>query len=589
EFKALLEGYAQGLNDYAAKHPGDVLVRDAFPVTTLDHVTTQVLSLAVISGVDQVLSNLFAGKVRTALPATGGSNAIAIHSSRTTDGKTYLAINSHQPLEGPVAWYEAHLASEEGWNILGGLFPGSPVINHGCNPYLGWAHTINYQDKIDVYQLETNPANPKQYRFDGQWLDLEEKDVKLKVKVGAGIRIGVKRKAYWSRYGATVRTEKGTFAVSLAANRDIRGVEQWYRMNKARTFSEFRRALQMLAIPGFNIVYADRYDTIYYVSNGKLPRRNPAYDWAGTLPGNTSQTVWREFHPFGDLPQLINPASGYLFNTNHTPFNATAPADNLHARDFDPTMGYETKDNNRSRRFTELITRAGKLSYDDFKGIKYDLQLPARLAYPTDITAVFDLGPDEYPDLQTTLAKLKRWNRRGDADNRDALVFLLAYTRVTDQVEAAGGSSYVNRKIDKEVCVAALRYARDYLIRHFGTLEVALGDYQKLVRGDTELPVAGLPDVMAAMATGPYRGGRVRANQGESYIQLVRFSKDGSEIETISPYGASNHPDSPHYADQMELFVQQRTKKMTLDKAQVLKEAERVYHPNGLRDEKSKQ
>jgi len=67
-------------------------------------------------------------------------------------------FNSHQPLEGPVAWYEAHLCSNEGWNIIGALFPGAPSILHGCNQYLGWAHTVNGPDKLDIYQLELLPA-----------------------------------------------------------------------------------------------------------------------------------------------------------------------------------------------------------------------------------------------------------------------------------------------------------------------------------------------------------------------------------------------------------------------------------------------
>jgi acyl-homoserine-lactone acylase len=85
--------------------------------------------------------------------------------------------------------------------------------------------------------------------------------------------------------------------------------------------------------------------------------------------------------------------------------------------------------------------------------------------------------------------------------------------------------------------------------------------------------------VIAAVASQPYKDGKVRAYQGESYIELVKFSKEGPEIETVIPYGASNHPESPHYTDQMELFVHQQTKKMTLDKATILKEAERIYHP----------
>ncbi|MES2730095.1 MAG: penicillin acylase family protein [Bacteroidota bacterium] len=579
DYKRLLEGYVQGLNDYARTHPREVLVKKSFPITPQDHVATAVLSLSIVSGADDVLKAIFSGETPpVALQKVGGSNGIAIHSSKTTEGKTYLAINSHQPLEGPVAWYEAHVASEEGWNILGGLFPGSPVINHGCNPNLAWAHTINYQDKFDVYELEINPANPLQYKFDGKWETLEEKEVKLKVKLFSALKISVKKKVYWSRYGATVKTDKGAFSIAMTANQDIRGTEQWYRMNKAQNFTEFKKSLEMLALPGFSIVYADRYDTIFYISNGKLPLRDPAYQWTSTLPGNTSRTLWKEYHPFKALPQLVNPRSGYLYNMNHTPFNATASADNLKAKDFDPTMGFETYNNNRSKRFMELIKQYKKLSYEDFKRIKYDVQLPAKMVYATDITAIFDLNPADYPDLRQAIEKAKHWNHRGDVNNCDVLIPLLVYIRESELL-AAGKITYQSRKISREECISALRYAQAYLLKHFGSLDVKLGDYQKLVRGNIEMPMFGIPDVISAISSRPYKDGKVQAYQGESYIELVKFSKDGPEIESIVPYGASNHPDSPHYADQMKLYVQQKTKPMTLDKATILKEAERIYHP----------
>ncbi|MFN8347301.1 MAG: penicillin acylase family protein [Spirosomataceae bacterium] len=570
EFKQVINGYLQGLNDYAARHPEEVLVKGVFPLTPQDYFKGVVLSLAVISGVDDVLQQIFGGRVSTVdFLKAAGSNAIAVHKSKTTDGQTYLAINSHQPLEGPVAWYEAHLCSEEGWNILGGLFPAGATVFHGVNEHLGWAHTVNGQDKIDVYQLEMNPKNKSQYRFDGQWVDLESKSVKLRVK---GIPFPIKKKAYWSKYGATVITKKGTFALRTGANSDLRGVEQWYRMNKARSFSEFYQALTMTAIPGFNIVYADA-DTIFYVSNGKIPLRDRAFNWRSTLPGNTSKTLWTAYHPLRDLPQYMNPKGGYLFNMNHTPFNATAPADNLKATQFDPTMGYETFDNNRSTRFGELMQTVDKLDYATFKRFKYDGQLPQQLKYSIDVNAFFTLKADDYPDVRELILTLQQWDRRSDANSRGAAVFLGIYTYLKN-------NQGPKTPLSAEDCVAVLRLAKADFEKQFGRTDIVLGEYQKLVRGTHEWPLWGLPDVITAMHSVPYRDGKLKAQAGESYIELVRFEKGKLPvIETVNCFGASNHPGSPHYADQTELFLQQKTKPMTLDKVTVLKEAKRVYHP----------
>lgn len=607
DYRAVLNGYVQGLNAYARTHPGEVLVRGSFPMAETDVIAGFILSTASFSGIDRALTSIlngtmpkapktdvaqaqsssgktehvdqlihsFAHSLNHSLP-TGGSNGIALNSRRTADGQTYLAINSHQPLEGPVAWYEAHLCSEQGWNILGGLFPGAPTILHGVNENLGWAHTVNYHDKMDVYELKLNPANRNEYWFDGKWLPLEAQSVKLRVK---GIPVAIRKKAYWSEYGPTMVTKTGAFALRYAGLFESRTGEQWYRMNKARNYTEFRKALEMTAIPmGFNIVYADRNDTIFYVTNGKLPLRDPAFDWQKTLPGTTSKTRWTQFHPLNDLPQVVSPRSGYVFNSNNTPYHSTDPADSPKPENYDPTMGIERFELNRSIRMGEMMAGNQPLTYEQFKRIKYDLQLPKKLSYMTDVNPLFALNPADHPDIAPLIETLNNWDRHADTTSRGAAVYAVVYTHLKDVLQKAGGSPY--RPLTPAECVEGLQLTKAYLLKHFGTVDLPLGRVQRHIRGSVSLPCAGVPDVLAAMDSKRHPSGVLRAEQGESYIELVRFRKDAlPEIETVNAYGASTHPDSPHYTDQMNLFVNQQTKKMTLDKKQVLQDAKRVYHP----------
>lgn len=577
EFIKLIEGYCAGINSYASTHPSEVFVKKAFPITVKRYLAGTVLSLCVISGLDNTIKNILAGKVDALEQMKiGGSNAIAIHKSKTVNGdESYLAINSHQPLEGPVAWYEAHICSEEGLNVLGGLFPAGPVIFVGVNENLGWGHTVNDQDKIDVFQLKMNPKNANQYEFDGQWLDLEKTKVKLKVKTKLG-KIPVGKTAYWSKYGATLKNEKGFFAVRLGANMDIRGVEQWYRMNKSQNFKQFYKAMEMTAIPGFNTFYTDP-DTIFYVSNGKIPFRNKDYDWQGTLPGNTSKTLWTSFHPLKDLPQYTNPTSGYLFNANNTPYNATSSANNLRAENFDKTMGYETFDNNRSARLTELFNeRPGKLTYNDFKRIKYDAQYPVQFKFPVNIDSLFMLDETKKLETEELIKTLKTWDRNTEIDSKGAALFLAIYYNIYAKMRETG----FDGKLSINDFESILKEVKADLITNFGKTDITLGEIQKLVRGDKVLPVSGMPDVLRAMYTRPFKNGMRKGYQGESYIELVKFRKGQlPEIESVINYGASNHEDSPHFADQMDMFVNQKLKPMTLDKAKVLTEANRVYSP----------
>src|SRR3989339_61562 len=573
DFKKLLEGYSAGLNAYAAKHPKEVLLKKIFPVTPKDMVQYSVLQLCVLSGADKALAAIFGGTVPLLENyKTQGSNAFAFNSNKTTDGNVYLAINAHQPLEGPVAFYEAHLSSEEGWNILGANFPGAPSILHGVNEYLGWAHTVNDPDKLDVYQLEINPENKTQYKFDGKWETLEEKVAPLKVKI-AGLKINVKKKAYWSKYGPTIITDRGTFSIRMPAQMDIRGLEQWYRFNKAKNFTEFKAALNMKAIPGYNIVYADKYDSIYHISNGRIPIRDKNYNWKTTLPGNTSTTLWNQLHPIEALPQVLQPKSGFVYNTNHSPFHSTEGPENPKVTDI--TMGYETLENNRSKRFEEMLKPLNKVNYEDFKRIKFSRQFPSNFYFPYNIDTLFMLDEKKYTDIADLISNLKSWNKIADAESIGAGTFFMITHTVYDN-----RALYLKQKtITENQSVEILRAAKNKMLAGFNRTNLQLGDIQKLVRGNVALPLPGLPDVLAPMYSLPYKDGMYKGNQGDAYIELVRFTKDGPIIESINVYGASARKDSPHYTDQMEMYVKQQTKKMTLDKATVYQQAVKKYNP----------
>jgi acyl-homoserine-lactone acylase len=137
-----------------------------------------------------------------------------------------------------------------------------------------------------------------------------------------------------------------------------------------------------------------------------------------------------------------------------------------------------------------------------------------------------------------------------------------------------------NQKIEEKVALNALRKARRYLLRRFGRLDVPLGEVQRLVRGQTSLPVGGLAEVLRAVDVKFDKKRKIfKMYSGDGYMQMARFGRDGVQLETISPYGASSKPKSPHYTDQMELFVQEKTKPMPLDRKAVEAMSKRRYRP----------
>ena len=173
--------------------------------------------------------------------------------------------NSHQPWNGPLAWYEAHVHSEEGWEVSGALFPGMPVFGVGHDKNKAWTHTVNRPDLIDIYELEINPKNKYQYKFDGSWMDLEKFSIPIQVKLWGRLKWTFGREGLWSIHGPVLRRPFGTYAIRYSNLKDIRAVDQWYKINKAKNLEMFQEAMEMIAIPSLNTVYADREANIYYI------------------------------------------------------------------------------------------------------------------------------------------------------------------------------------------------------------------------------------------------------------------------------------------------------------------------------------
>ena len=578
KFIALAEGFAAGLNAYAKKYPEQILEKKLFPLTVKKLLRYTQLQLFISNEADKLVSGIVNNSLSWPYKIeedSKGSNFIAISRNRTGSDETFLAINTHQPLEGPTSWYEAHLVSEEGTNIIGAAFPGTPCILTGANEYLGWTHTVNYPDKADVFALQMHPKKKDVYLVDGKPYKLEKFKAKLTVKF-LGINIPIKKKFYKSIYGPTLKNKTGVYSVRTPSTTNITAIEQWWKMNKATNFSEFYEALEMRALPGYNVGYADRNDTIFYISNGKIPIRAKGYDWTDVVPGNTRETLWDTYYDIKDLPQVVKPKSGFVYNANHSPFKSSSAADNPIAENFAKEMNFETYDNNRSTRLLQLLEEEERIDYKRFKRIKYDHQLPTPLKYNyMDLNPLFDMKVADYPEVSTLLTDIQNWDRITNTTSYGAGAYASLYYQLTPFYYQLGK----DRVFTKEALYEALKITKAHLKTYFNAERIQLGEFQKLVRGDKELPIFGLPDVVTAMRGQPYKDGKIKITHGESYIGLVRFTPNKTYFESVISFGNSRRPESPHYTDQMELYSNFETKTMSFDRSDVMKTAKRVYAP----------
>jgi penicillin amidase/acyl-homoserine-lactone acylase len=570
DVRRVVDAYADGVNYYAALHP-DQVKPGLLPLTGKDIVAGFVFKTPFFYGLDNTLKKVMAPAADTRKLPTG-SNGLAVAPQRSADGATRLLVNSHQPYAGPVSWYEAVLQSDEGWHVAGGFFPGSPFMLHGHNEHLGWANTVNQPDLADVYRLTINPANENQYLLDGKWRDFEKQDAAIRVKLFGPLIWTMHREVLFSAQGPVLKTDHGVFAIRYAGMGEVRQVLQYYRLDKARNRAEWLAALRLQATPSINYIYADETGNIGYVYNAQFPVRKPGFDWKGVLPGDRSDLIWHSYVPFDKIPQLWNPKSGFVFNSNNTPFQASAPADNLKPSDFPAWMGIQTNMTNRAYRAEETFGADPAITAQKFHDYKFDLSYSLRSDIAKEISEIEAVNPGNDAELKQAQAILAHWNRKTGIHNRGAALAVFMGVRVAP-VEMDGPR--------KEQPLPALREAMADLMAHFGRLDPEWGQVNRFRRGHYDLPIDGGPDVYRAVYGKEQPDGTLTAVDGDTFIMFVTWDKNGKlSSQSIHQFGSATlDKNSKHYDDQVPLFVAMKLKPVLFTWRQLKGHIEADYAP----------
>ena len=603
--RALLEGYASGLNHYAAQNPDEVKLGNLFPINGEDIAAGFVLRQPFFYGLGNVIGPLVAGEElrkefgpdipgfpRPNSPAEQlreelgedemarnehpnlvlpigsagdhlGSNAWAVAPSKT-GGPTTLISNSHQPLRGGVAWYEFGVQSGEGWHFTGANFPGSPFPFLGHNEHLGWTNTVNRPDMTDIYKLEMNDTGDS-YRLDGEWHKLEEKSVTLPVKMGP-ITLPIPRTVYRSsHHGPVIKNDNGVFAIRYGGMEKAEQLDAYYRLNKTTNLEEWEAQIARMAIPSTNFIYADKEGNIAYVYNAAIPNRpeDVEANWRGILDGSRSDLIWEGSVKYERIPKLINPQSGWVYNSNNEPFTAAGEGSDLSPDDFSPVLGIERKQTNRSHRAYKLMSEAEVLDRATLEAIKYDTAYERR----DYVDIMFDAleAMENTPRMQqvsangTSLAEardlLLGWDFTADSEGAADSIALL-------MIRSYMGAEYNNTHIpDVE---EHLQMASDHLMEHFGRLDPPMSELLRLRQGGVDLPLDGGSDTLRASTTWREdEDGRLSLVHGDSFIQWVEWPSDGGRVvsRSVQPFGAATtRPDSKHFTDQMQLYVDHKLK-----------------------------
>ena len=578
QIRAHLKAYADGLNYYAAKHPMEVDPR-LFPITPQDLTVGFSLQHLLFYGFDGHVTKLFADSPQYELAsapdsasltrhigAAGlpvGSNAFAINGSKSSDGATRIMINSHQPLTGPVAWYEAHVKSDEGWDMHGGVFPGMPFIAKGFNPDIGYGVTVNKPDLVDVYKLTLNPKNDDEYLLDGTPRTFDRRRHWLKIKLFGNFFLPVPRTLLKTVHGPALETGHGTYALRFAGMDEMRQPMQWMAMNKARNLDAFKKAMAMQAIVSFNFVYADRSGDIYFLHNSRIPKRAAGWDWQKYLPGDRSDLIWQQQISFKEMPQLSNPSSGYLISTNQDPFQVTADNDNLPRENYPPELGLQTRMTNRADRALTMFASAGQMSEADFIAVKWDKFYDPESRAMEYVRRIANMDFEAGSLAAKGQTILAAWNGETTRDNRQAALAVCLLSEEWKAEQAGKAAPDIGPVYD--TCL-------DELMRAFGRLDPLWQERNRLLRGDTDLPLGGGPDVLRAIYGLPETDGRLKAVAGDGLVVYAAWDKNGKQSGGIvHNFGAaSTRPTSPHYDDQAPLYAAEQFRPVALNRAALL-------------------
>ena len=533
----MAQAYADGVNMYANQHPDKVNLA-IHPITQEDVLAGSYIQHLFFAGLDRDLA-LMTSQDKTSIPT--GSNAIAINSIKADANASYLLINSHQPLSGPVGWYELNIESKSGWHGHGGNFPGSFLINVGFNKDIGWGATVNRPDVMDIYELTINPKDSNQYLLDGQWESFEIEEDDLAFKLFGFLRWSTKQKFRYSKFGPVLEMKGKYFALRHINQNSFAEIEGWYEIGNTSSVYEFEMELAKRKIPSFNFVTMDSNRDIGYFYNGRIPHRHDALKARQIIISSSSKDIWDEGNLVNDLPKFINPANGWIQSTNQNPFSVMGEH-SLKKKSVKGYVHFEQRLTNRSFVANELLSSNEKVNLNQFIKIKFDNSYSKNSRQYKFLESIiqFDKGLE--------LAS-QNWNGKTDFDNTDAAMGMCFMAQEwISEMNTKPTPSYESAK---QECDSLFKQIQRSYSDQWGLINT-------ISRGSRTYPIQGSVDTLRAVYGTPNPETKsLNMSGGDGLFFIIAEEDKGKTIYGMHNYGSSRNQASVHYSDQTYLFSQE--------------------------------
>jgi acyl-homoserine lactone acylase PvdQ len=526
-----------------------------------------------------------------------GSNGIAIAPSNTKDHHALLLINPHTSF---FFRSELQMASDEGLNAYGAVTWGQFFVYQGFNERAGWMHTSSGVDAVDEY---TETVGRLGYLYAGHYKPFERKLISVTYRADSGS----KSRSFLTlatEHGPVIREENGKWVTIKLMNIPVKALEQSYSRTRARNYADYKKTMELEANSSNNTIFADADGDIAYWHGNFIPKRDTKFDFTKPVDGSDPATDWHGLLALDEVPQLKNPASGYLFNVNDSPWNG-AGASSLKQTDY-PAYVEQGIESARGTHAMRVLAPGGVAKKDftleSLVGAAYDSYMPwfdktlPRLFQAWD---GLEAGSPIKAALKDQIALLRKWDQRWSADSKATS---LAVYWGTDLLHGAGAAAraadvpseeYVSSKVAGDALLASLKAASDKLTADFGKWQTPWGEINRFQRLNDDITPhftdagASIPVPFASAVWGSLASFGARqypgtkrwyGTSGNSFVAVVEF---GNKVRAraVTAGGESGVPGSKHFDDEATRYASGNLREVYFYPDQLKGHTERVYRP----------
>lgn len=554
-----------------------------------------------------------------------GSNAVAVGSERSFNGRGMLLANPHFPWVGGMRFYQMHLTIPGKLDVMGAALPGLPMINIGFNQHLAWTHTVDSSKHFTLYRLQLDPKDPTRYLLDGQSLPMSKQTLTVQVKQADGQVVPVQRDVYSSQFGPIVQWPgkldwNNQYAYSLRdANLDNdRVLKQWYSMNRAASLKDLQDSVHTIqGIPWVNtLAVDDKGQTLYMnlsvvpnVSADKLAKCSDPR--AGlkmiVLDGSNSVCAWdidpqaaqKGIYASSQLPQLLR--KDFVQHSNDSAWLAN-PAQPLTG--FSPLISQDGKPLGLRSRFAldrlATLNKKGPVSVQDLQHMVMDDQVFLATQVVPDLLKFCASQPEAV--LKSVCSSLKAWDGRANLESGIGLVHFQSIMQAMQESPQAWRVAFDPKDaqhtprglaVEKPEVAKALREAMlasaETAAKMGLTAKTRWGDVQVVSSGGQQTPIHGGPGTLGiynAIQSVPREDGKLEVVSGTSYLQVVMFDDKGPHAQGLLAFSLSSDPASKYSRDQTEAFSKKQWSVFPFSEQQI--KADPQYQVQTVRDDLEK-